>query len=197
VWSDGLQEVADLKGVSELSVACALQRAKSRNERLAEIEQANDDILVADIELPSRQITTESFRPLILAEYRGNQADEIDVLQAFWQRSVGLAAPEIPEQIAHDFLLASREALLNALCHGCCGRDDAKASFQVAYCAFSQIIRVRVVDPGPGHNFNVAAHENDAAASLVEKHRGLILIKHLANRVIFEREGASLTMDFK
>lgn len=196
LWTDGLEEVAAQQGVSELSFAWALQRAQRRNEKLSEIHTALDDILVADIHLSPVSSALDFFRPLILEQYHGGQTGEIDEMQAFWRRSLKLAAPELPEDKLHDILLSSREMLLNALHHGCQGRADQKADFQAAYSPALQTIRVRVCDPGHGHQFNVARREERAAQELTQKHLGLVLTRHLATKMEAERGGATVIMDF-
>jgi len=196
LWTDGLEDAAGKKGVSELSLAWALQRAKICGTKFAEIDFAADDILLADIYFSSSLSAPESFRPLILDQYHGGQSGEIDELQSIWRRSLQLVVPELPEARLHDVLLSSREVLLNALLHGCGSRADQKASFQAAYCPSLQTIRVRVCDPGPGHQFNLTVHEERAARELAEDHRGLILVRHLADNMSFRRNGASVTMDF-
>jgi FixJ family two-component response regulator len=196
LWTDGLKDVAEKYGVSELSLAWAVQQAKARHTSLAEIETAGDDVLVADLCLSPEHSVRESFRPLILEHYHGGQSWQIDELQAYWRRSLILAAPELPDAKLHDVLLSSREALLNALHHGCGGRATEWASFQTAYAPGLQTIRVRVCDPGPGHQFDLTQHERRAHLDLVAEHRGLILLKHLASSMALERQGASVTMDF-
>lgn len=196
LWTDGLEEVAERLEVSALSLACAVQQARERGEKLPQLESALDDVLLADIELAPAENDARRFRPLILEAWHGGQAGEIDTLQARWERSLRLAVPRLPEAMLHDILLASREAVLNALLHGCDRSPAAQAGFQAAYCAAAQTIRVRIDDPGPGHAFDVARHEARAAHELVEQHHGLILMKHLASRLEVARQGASITMDF-
>jgi CheY-like chemotaxis protein/anti-sigma regulatory factor (Ser/Thr protein kinase) len=196
LWTDGLEQVAQENGVSELSLACALQAAKGRSQRLAEIDSAADDILLADVWLSPAHLMGEAFRPLLLEQYYGGQCGEIDQLQAYWRRSLLLAMPELPESRQHDVLLAAREALLNALKHGC-GESPARlASFQIAGCSSRRTLRVRVNDSGPGHHFDLAHHQKLAAEELLTEHRGLILINQLSSRVDFKRNGAGVTMDF-
>jgi anti-sigma regulatory factor (Ser/Thr protein kinase) len=96
----------------------------------------------------------------------------------------------------HDILLASREVALNAMEHGCGAQTGRWASFHAAYRASSNTIRIRIADPGPGHHFDLARHESRAAQELAEEHRGLILIRNLATQLAFERDGATVTMDF-
>jgi FixJ family two-component response regulator/anti-sigma regulatory factor (Ser/Thr protein kinase) len=195
-WTDGLDEVAERTGVSNLSLACALLQAKRRNQRLAEIDFAADDILVVDLNLSPEHDPRETFRPLLLEEYHGGQHTEIDRLQGLWQRSLVLAVRDLPEATLHDILLCSRESVLNALRHGCRCRKDQLVSFQAAYCEARRTIRVRVCDPGPGHHFDPARAELQSSPGLAEAHRGLILIKHLSTRTEEARNGASVLMDF-
>jgi len=196
LWTDGLTDEAEKRGVSELSLAWALQRAKSLGETLPEIDAAADDILLVDIRVSPTDPVAESFRPLFYAQYHGGQSGEIDALQAAWRRSLMLALPELPEAKLFDVLLASRETVLNALNHGCGGDATQVASFQAAYSVSPRALRIRVCDPGPGHHFDLPRHEQHAAQQLAEAHRGLILVKHLATRVDRQREGATIILDF-
>jgi len=196
LWTDGMEEVAKRIGVSELSLAYAIQRAKARNEKLKELEAAADDILLATLELPAAKQPEPNFRPLILERYRGNKADRIDDLQSKWKRSLKLAIPDIPESILYDALLASREAVLNGMKHGCGGRREESVSFQAAYSPAVRTARVRVSDPGPGYHFKLNYQAPANFQQIPEEHRGLVLLTQCATKLSVERNGASLTMDF-
>jgi anti-sigma regulatory factor (Ser/Thr protein kinase) len=196
LWTDGLEQVAEKNGVSELSLACALQAAKGRGQNVAEIGSATDDVLLADVWLSPAHTMAGAFRPLLLAKYHGGRAGDIDEVQAYWRRSLLMAVPELPESGQHDVLLAARESLLNALTHGCSGSPDQLASFQIGYNSLHRILRVRVRDSGPGYQFDFDRHQSSATDELLEDHRGLLLIKHLASSVDFKRNGTSITMDF-
>jgi FixJ family two-component response regulator/anti-sigma regulatory factor (Ser/Thr protein kinase) len=196
LWTDGLDDLAEKMSVNRLSLAFALQRARERNEVPDWIEPALDDILVARILMAPSKTAEHAFEPVILEEYSGADSGSIDEFQESWRRSLLQALPELSETQMHDALLASREVVLNALNHGCGGRSEHRVCFQVASDVRARKLRVRVCDPGPGHRFNVSGYEEDAAASLLEEHRGLILAKHLANDIRFERNGATVIMDF-
>jgi FixJ family two-component response regulator/anti-sigma regulatory factor (Ser/Thr protein kinase) len=196
LWTDGLEELAEKQGVSPLSLAHGLREGRRLRQEPAWIRMAGDDILLAIIHLSQESPGSEHFWPLLSECYQGGQEGEIDQFQSYWRRSLMIALPELSEQRLHDCLLASREALLNAIKHGCGGRPEQHASFQVGYCAERQAVRVRVCDSGPGHHFDLGRHEQLAAEELAEEHRGLILIKHLASRVEFERNGACVVMEF-
>jgi CheY-like chemotaxis protein/anti-sigma regulatory factor (Ser/Thr protein kinase) len=195
LWTDGLDDVAEQMGVTSLTLAWALQQAKSRGERMTQIESATDDILLADLHLTPGEPAGTVFRPLVLSQHHGEQSGAIDEFQALWRRCLNLAVPELPEGTLHDVLLASREALLNALTHGCGGHANRSACFQIACAPALQIVRVRVCDPGLGHDFSPGP-ERRADEAPAEGHRGLILINHLASRADFQNHGASVVMDF-
>jgi FixJ family two-component response regulator/anti-sigma regulatory factor (Ser/Thr protein kinase) len=196
LWTDGLEALAEQHGVSALSLAHALQEAAVKKNRPAWVEAATDDILLAVVHLARNQSQDGTFQPLLAETYHGAQSAEIDRFQSLWQRSLNLAVPELSEVKLHDVLLASREALLNALEHGCGGQAAQSATFQASYCPQQRTIRVRVSDSGSGHDGHAEEQERLADGELADGHRGLILVKHLANSVIFERQGASVVMNF-
>lgn len=196
LWTDGLEDLAEKQGVSPLSLAYCLHQAKERGVAPPGIDSAFDDILVARILLAAARPVTQFFQPLLLETYPGGETALIDEYQAHWQRSLLLALPELPETKLYDVLLASREILLNGLTHGCQGAPNQEVTFQIAIEPTAGLLRVRVSDSGPGHNFNLEHHEAQAADALLEEHRGLILVNHLASHVRLERKGASVVMDF-
>ena len=196
VWTDGLAELAAKLRVSDLSLACALLRARRLGLRPDFVELAADDILVADLHVETDISGTPFYRPLVLETYEGDRAHEVDEQQAHWRRSLELALPELSAATLHDVLLASREALLNALLHGCRQQAGQRVSFAISAWLETGSVRVRVDDPGPGHDFDVGSVERQGQESLVTAHRGLILMKNLALRLETERGGASVTMDF-
>jgi FixJ family two-component response regulator/anti-sigma regulatory factor (Ser/Thr protein kinase) len=195
LWTDGLEDLAEREGVSPLSLAFALQRAKSSPRAHALLAGATDDILVAFIHLASAS-RDEVFCPLLLEHYHGGRSAEIDALQTSWQRSLRLALPELSEADAHDILLATREGLLNALVHGCARHADQAATLQIAVGQRSQTVRVRISDPGPGHDFDVAAQARQALQEPLEQHQGLLLMHRLAAHLTVERRGATVIMNF-
>lgn len=195
LWTDGLEDLADRNGVSAFSLAFALRQAQLKQQRLTGLNAAADDIMLAGLHL-AQPPPQENFFPLVVESHLGNQAADIDQFQSCWRRSLALAAPELGESRMHDILLASREALINALEHGCGSRADEEASIQISYAPPLDRVRVRVSDYGPGHGFNFHHHEVLAADQLLEERRGLILMNHLATTLDFQRGGAQVIMDF-
>lgn len=196
LWTDGLEDLAEKLRVSSLSLVSAFFLAKEKKVAPPQLEAAADDILLVLIDVPPSKGVGDRVWPLISERYHGGSAGEIDEFQAFWERSLALAVPELPEAKLHDILLASREALLNALKHGCHGRAEEAARFEVAVSRQDRTISVRVSDPGAGHDFDFAEHEKRSANQLAEEHFGLILIHHLADSVSVDNKGANITMKF-
>lgn len=196
VWTDGLGDLASHLKVSELSLAWALQRARRDRHKPGYVGLAMDDILVADLHLGEAGSEDNAFRPLLLEAYAGDQAASVDVAQAHWRRSLELALPELSDTTLHDVLLSAREALLNALLHGCRAEPGRSATFAISACRASRALRVCVEDPGPGHSFDIEGSQERGIEGLVTAHRGLILMKCLAGKLTTRRNGASVTMDF-
>ena len=194
MWTDGLDDLSERLDASPLSMACALLSVSS-DQAPPFLAQAEDDVLVARIwaGIPAGSILPDYEQPLISDQYGPDQAASIDRLQARWIHSLQLALPGLSPSVRYDLILSAREAVLNALKHGC--GPYGKAQFQVtrAQCG---ALRVRVSDPGSGYRFDVAQHQAEDAQNPVERHRGLMLMHAHAARISRSREGAEVLMEF-
>jgi FixJ family two-component response regulator/anti-sigma regulatory factor (Ser/Thr protein kinase) len=200
LWSDGLEDFAASWGIDPLSLASRFQLEDwAGHQTSAVIQMAPDDILSVRINLSASPALSNQVLPILFQRYTGDQVGLIDDFQQFWKKSLTVALPEFGEDdVLHDILLCSREAVLNALCHGCRNAPDASMSIQINYHHDEVSVSVRVSDGGSGHDFDVAAHERARRdGGPVSKHRGLALIHHMASEVRSERRGATLTMIFK
>ena len=196
LWTDGLADLAIAQQVHPFCLAYALQRAKEQSVRHPLLQEANDDILFAAIQLTPNTLAGELFQPLVVDTYRGDQGGEIDALEAAWRRNLKLALPELGEPAEHDIVLAMREAALNAFKHGCLAAPEKDVRLQINYHRARRVLQVRVEDPGDGHDFDCSAHLQNPAQDLLAAHRGLFFIVHLAQHVKFERNGATIIMEF-
>lgn len=196
-WTDGLEDIAAGWGVSPIAVATRMELLEREKRPNDWIKQAPDDVmlLVVDVE-PATSLKETRFEPLICERYRGNQLDEIDALQLRWQRSLEFAVPSLDRTQLYDLLLCGREAVINALLHGCQKNAGLECSVQIHYEPVAGIMRLRICDPGPGHDFNHEAHGEWAAREMIDQHRGLTLMHRMASRIATKRNGADLTMDF-
>ncbi len=196
LWTDGLADLAIAQSVHPFCLAFALQRTKDQAGRHPLLQEANDDILFAAIHLAPNAPAGEWFQPLVVENYRGDQGGEIDALEAAWRRNLKLALPELSEFAEHDILLGTREAALNAFKHGCRAAPEKNVRLQMSYHRVRRVLQIWVEDPGPGHAFDCSAHLQNKEQDLMDAHRGLFFIVHLAQHVKFERNGATVIMEF-
>ena len=131
---------------------------------------------------------------MIAEDYGPETIAIIDHVQERWIRSLQLALPALSDSVRYDLVLCAREAVLNALKHGCV--NDGKGRFQVLYEPARELLRARVWDPGSGYDFDVAEHTASDRWNPVEDHRGLLLMHVHAPHVSLGRGGAEVTMEF-
>ena len=192
-WSDGLEDLALALGISALSLAHRLVRASTDDALLRE---ASDDILVGDLNLfpnPDQPVLS----PLLSECYGPEDVCRIDEIQAYFERSLSVALPDLNEEKLIGCLIGVREGLLNALLHGCKGVTGERVTVQVSYAPQSQSLNVEINDPGEGHCFDLNLHEQRAADDLLEKHRGLILMKNLSSRMQIADGCGRVVMEFE
>lgn len=196
-WTDGVTGLAEQLGVSPLAVASALMLSRKRACSCPWMSGAEDDVMSSRLSLHGNAnvLGAEGFYPILSEFYEPEHVSNIDEMQASWTRNLLLVMPELSGSTLHDALLCSREMVLNAIRHGC--KPGEKASLQMALQPSSDVIRILVDDPGPGHDFQVDEHENSPSGELPDAHFGLIMVRHLTSRFTRARNGASVTMDFK
>ncbi len=195
MWTDGLEDLAERLNASPLSVAFALLQARP-GELPEFLAHAEDDVLVARVwpGVPAGRAPPGYVQPLIAEEYGPGLIPSIDGLQARWMHSLRLALPGLSRAAGYDLVLCAREAVLNALKHGC--RRHDMGSFQIVYQPSAALLEVRVSDPGPGYRFDAASHAALDLSDPVENHRGLLLMHAHAARVSMDRGGAEVRMEF-
>jgi CheY-like chemotaxis protein len=196
LWTDGIDEVAGELQASPLSDAQALLKTNDGGLPPDWSSEANDDLLVARV-FPvdlSNTSPARDIEPLIIEFYRPEQISDIDTLQQYWENSLRIALPEVDQITLYGVLLAAREAVVNALLHGCSEGETAK--FQVTYRSSTQALSVLVSDPGQGHSFSLEEHGAADQNELVDEHRGLMLIESFATHTVRSRNGADLRMEF-
>jgi len=196
LWSDGLVDCADECGVLPHSLAYRLLHSDQADLEEKVIPHSRDDILLMRMDLSLQPDEREGFFPLIVANYNGDQAASIDELQQEWKRSLSFSLPSYSESIMDDVLLCSREAVLNAMKHGCHADAGLTCSFQVAYRPETLTLRVRVEDSGAGYEDEFLRNTELLEDDALMRHCGLILIREIPDRVEVERKGALLTLDF-
>lgn len=195
-WTDGLEDLAGQLGISPMTLAETLLKARRDGVTPPFLQDCSDDVLVVRIHLTPKGSEPGAFQPLLFEEYFRTHGPRIDQLQSQWERSLQTALPGLPEAKLFDLLLCSREAVINAIQYGCAANPDQPCSYEITYQPESQIVRVSINDPGPGHAFDWSAYEKQAEEQLLDAHRGLILMNRLPDQTRLDRRGASITMDF-
>ena len=195
LWSDGLEDFALATGISPIAIAHRLlhtPEAAARNELL---HQLSDDISLMRLNLNHSVSASDTIEPLLLEHYSGDRSREIDAFQVGWEKSLRFALPRLPEPKLYDLLLCLREAMLNAMQHGCAGQAEQFCRLQISLRAADNVVRAQVVDPGPGFKEDFLTRSN-VEGDAFEHHCGLILIKSLPDRLTVKGGGSLITKDF-
>jgi CheY-like chemotaxis protein/anti-sigma regulatory factor (Ser/Thr protein kinase) len=199
MWTDGVEDLAGMLRVDPLAVAFAMGNVLRSGARPGWLEQATDDVMSASILLQSsmsRAATTQrvaggEIHPLLFQTYERGDRKQIDHWQQFWRETLEFGLPGLSRESLFDILLCAREAVLNGLHHGC--QSDAEVvTLTATYRPQTEVLRLIVRDPGPGHNYPVEAPKS---GELPLAHRGLAVICALTKRIQLWRNGAELCMD--
>ena len=123
---------------------------------------------------------------MIYEVYHGDEVDRIDEIQAVWRRSLQFALGDGLGSRLYDFLVCCREAVINAMVHGCDSSGGKACTFQVLFSPVLNCVRVRVDDPGKGHRFD-PKERLEQLPNLDGQHLGLALIENLCDRFSIEK----------
>ncbi|WP_404423108.1 response regulator [Nibricoccus sp. IMCC34717] len=196
MWTDGLEDQAARLRVSPWALASLLLESKG-DERPSYLQDAPDDIMVLRMPLTSEGLPEFDEKIWLNEVYRGDQYKDIDEIQQLWLATLRLALADWPVDRRDQVALCLREAVLNGLRHGCQGSPDRSMTLQLLHHPGLGRLRVRVDDPGEGHDFDWEGfHSACDGDSLETVHRGLVFIHGLANAVESRRRGATLILDF-
>ena len=203
LWSDGLSDAADQLGVSPFALAARVLIERSHPDPAL----AHDDILVARLDWHPSDLPRPRTFPILHESLPGDSAGDVDALEARMKASILLAIAGIAADLVDQIALCVREAVLNALNHGCLGNHELNASLLIEFLpgpcpatsllrttVASSLLRATVSDPGPGFSSapdHVPNFEVDDHISL-----GLQVIRALATDTRFSRAGATIEMDF-
>ncbi len=190
-YSDGLEDFARARRISALALACRISQASEaqREELLAD---ADDDIML--VRLRMDDCAEGSFFPVLMEDYPGDSEKEIDAIEDYWARSVAYAVPSLGEDKLYALLITAREALLNALRHGCSRLRVLKARFHIHYSPAARTVRLMVEDPGTGYEDDFLTNPEPDMEK--ERHSGLVLIRNFPDKVWTARNNATVFADF-
>jgi CheY-like chemotaxis protein/anti-sigma regulatory factor (Ser/Thr protein kinase) len=190
-FSDGLEDFARAQRVSIMALAARLHFTdpSKREELLAD---ADDDVMI--VRLAMADCGDDAFFPILVETYAGNEFSDIDAIEDSWARSITYALPNIPDDRLYAILLTAREAMINALKHGCLGSSSNRADLHVHYRESTHTIRIMIRDPGPGYDDNFLTDPEPDMEK--ERHSGLVLIRNFPDKVWTKRKNATVFAEF-
>lgn len=194
LWTDGLEDLGGLLGLTPWTLAWDLLVAARSGNAVPERDRAEDDILLLSLPIGAHGALPEN-RPVLLGRYHGGESFDIDAIQAVWERSLRRAVPGLSKDRIADVLVCLREAVLNAIVHGCGRSSERSCVVQVQLAADGRSLSVRVDDPGQGHDFDWQAHAEISGEELLTEHRGLIFLHSMTDSFRTERRGATLVFE--
>lgn len=125
----------------------------------------------------------------------GNGPLRIDAYERQWKVFLTSSYPCLCPERVDQVLIASREAVLNAIEHGCAGRSGASVIFRMVNEWGEGRLAVWVFDPGPG----VSLSRFDAglcADPFRDRGRGLLFIRAWAAEIRCHRNPFGIGMVF-
>ncbi|MFZ5806688.1 MAG: response regulator [Verrucomicrobiota bacterium] len=196
LYTDGVIDLAYALKVHPVSLAYRLLQEKDYSIQHKITQQAQDDVLIVRMNPHPHHQSQEIFGMILFQVLSPDDLVRIDHHQAEWERSLLYAMEEgIFGDRLYDVVVCIREAVLNGLSHGCRKVKNPTCALQISYNASSGILRIRVDDPGPGHDFNLLQSFDDLV-QLKKSHLGLVMMKCLADSLTMENKGASVIVDF-
>lgn len=196
LWSDGLEAHAHLLGVPPLALAYRILQAPANSLADTLLKNCEDDIVACRFEWcqPGEKNPLHAvWIPLLHQTVPGDSAPRIDELQGKWRRVFDVALPRLGEELVHDVSLTLREAVLNALDHGC-GNDRAKnVRVSILVAGDGATLRIRITDEGAGFDpSRLRANDDADHVSL-----GLQVIRALAHEVKHSEDGRAIELLFR
>lgn len=193
LWSDGLEEHAERLGVPALALAHRVLTEPPQSLHSTVLAEAADDIVVCHLRWGIAVGGADRlWLPIHQETLAGDAASRIDQLHAGWQRLVAVALGATGARLAHDLPLCLREAVLNALDHGCRHDPDHEVKICVGLDPAARHVLVRVTDDGEGFDpENPQPGKDPDHISL-----GLKLIRSLTQACGHEDAGRTLFMLF-
>lgn len=194
-WTDGLSDLAESVGVDPLALA---DRLLSKNMSSHSImASAMDDVAVIRVKTPNTPSHVVPMIPLISLDLPGDRIADIDSIQSYCEKSIRIVAPNIDCGFLSELLVCLREALINALKHGCQACPDLTARLRLSRSQDLSKFSIQIRDEGSGHSFDWQTHAEKAAENLIPEHRGIIMLQSIPTRIDFSEKGSCVLMEFE
>ncbi len=189
LFTDGMVEHAKKHECDILSLLHHLDTL-NKSDQQEFLLTAEDDILSTTVIMHEDESVV---LPLVYNEYSGNEQSKIDRFQKFWRNSILLVLENIDNHLLHRFILACREGVINALKHGCSGRPDCIASFEIRANLQNRELEAVIKDPGEGHAFDYVQRDANFK-DMNPGSLGLVLISKLVDEMELLDNGATMKL---
>ena len=198
--TDGLDDHAADIGLNTWSLYHFLLNQKAEPEIIERIlGNCRDDILGVRYNLsdPAEEPATALPQVVYHAVFPGSDIERIDAVQQNFVESLSLALGKHFASRKHDILICMREAMINALKHGCQKSTKHSATMTATYIEDAQSLTVIISDPGAGHDFDIDDHRTDLETDLPgDKHLGLVMMHELPDETETRNNGSYVRMRF-
>jgi len=195
LWSDGLEAHAERIGIPPLALAYRILQAPPHSLADTLLKGADDDIVACRLEWCSPQAGApfdDVWIPIQRETLPGDSAGRIDEVQGSWSRICRFALPQMGEDLIHDITLCLREALLNALDHGCDNDKVKHAHLELLVDGTASFLHARITDEGAGFDTTTAPSGRDPEHISL----GLQVIRSLTHATRHSEDGRTIEMTF-
>lgn len=193
-YTDGLLDLGDgslcTLGMSDAILGIAPESSVSNSI----FENQHDDVFVQ--RFAWERITSDEshvIRPICNMNIGGGDLENIDVFQLKWEKTLRAILPGLPRVKRREILLCCREALINALEHGCKCSGETRCSFTMA-CYGRNSLRVRIKGDAVGADplCKCATYTKPDAHIPF----GLKIIHGYADSFVYDEKNNSILLDF-
>jgi FixJ family two-component response regulator len=196
--SDGLELMAESMGVQPLTLAYTLMKDPRSESHIRLLLNRPDDVLIGLVYWDCRDqkdgLDLPAIRfPFYQRYYPGSGVGDIDAFQSEWKKSLHCGFPHIESERLKEILVCMREALLNALLHGCDARSENKACLIISVSMDSKTLWIEVSDRGCGFLPDAVTDKNQAGHISL----GLKMIQLFCPEAKILDEGRRLVMPFR
>ena len=160
IWSDGLDDFADMLGISSMTVAARLLSIKTESERLELLQKRTDDVMLVSVRWGLSKFKDSLRLPFFYAQYSGGTDDNIDTYEKKWIDSMAWFFPELKKERLLELSLCIREGVINAIKHGLKGDSDKLAHLTLSTDRDKKQLFVSIKDEGEGFSSDLLHGED-------------------------------------
>ena len=191
LFTDGLMDLGSTNNPCMLALADEVLGLTPEEAAFASImDMQRDDIFVQRFAWADKSCHEALMRPLYSGTCEYDKNDDIDECEARWESVLRRSLPGLSQSRRIEILLCCREASLNAMEHGCCGRARRSCTLTMVFINHG-ILRVDV-------RVNDSEIQERTRINKPEGHIpfGMKIIRGYADSLSYDERKNVLVMDF-